>query len=219
MGKYATDSYKDALSTPNNNKELPLHLACSLNVDINVIRFLHKSYDKAIKLVTSDGYLPFHLAITDLSITEYLFDSYSKAIKVSDSNGYYPLHLAIRKGAPLDVITFLIEKYPRSVQKQDKQKMLSLHHAFINKISLSSIKHILTSFPEAIYHADSNDRLPFHLAFMYCDDVELIRFLQNDYSKDLKEIMKISYKRKRTEDEDCIVKEEDSCTIQCIKGI
>ena len=59
--KFVAEANPAAISTANNSLELPLHRACSLNVDINVISFLHESHEGGALSKTAEGHLPFHL--------------------------------------------------------------------------------------------------------------------------------------------------------------
>ena len=97
--QFVIEANKLALQTPNNYGYLPIHKACSLSVEVNIIKVLHESYPKGIKAETFKGLLPFHLAITDLPILIYLHGFFGEAVKTPDKSGRYPIHIACEKGS------------------------------------------------------------------------------------------------------------------------
>ena len=96
--QFIVETNKLALQTPNDAGYLPIHEACSLSVDLRVVNILLKNYPEGVKAKTSDGHLPFHLAIPNLSMLTYLYELFNESVKTTDRKGRYPLHIACAKG-------------------------------------------------------------------------------------------------------------------------
>ena len=137
--QFIIEANKLALQKPNNSGYLPIHIACRLSAKTNVIKTLHENYPEGIKVKTSKGFSPFHLAMTSLPTLTYLHKLFDEAIEIPDKRGRYPIHIACEKGSlnpraflqiKLTLLIYFIERCPirchclpcrKNVQQQHKK--------------------------------------------------------------------------------------------------
>ena len=96
--QFVIEANKLALQKPNSSGYLPIHKACSLAVEVNIIKILNDHYPEGIKVKTPKGHLPFHLATTSLHILTFLHGLFGDAVKTPDKIGRYPIHIACEQG-------------------------------------------------------------------------------------------------------------------------
>lgn len=119
------------------SKMYPLHLACRVGADVDVLERLVEIYPVAIEAVDARGNSIFHLACTYRQLTvdfaELLLDkcSFDTIRKVNEEQSL-PLHLAVQYKAAMPVLQLLIDHYPEALLCKDTKGNVPLHKAFQN---------------------------------------------------------------------------------------
>jgi len=162
-----------------------LHFACEHAwLYESVIPVLIEHWPMALRIKTSDGILPIHLALKagkelSLKTIKDLVDGWPHAVHAQDNSGRLPLHYACEYGCSDDVIQFLVECWPMALRIKKAGGSLLLHLA-VSKYqvrSLKAIQMLVEAWPDAVREHDNYGRLPLHRACEHgCKD-EVIQFL------------------------------------------
>ena len=178
VSQYSQEDFETAvLSTYDDSKRLPLHLACDKNAPVSILKaLLDADVDKvAIREADRWGDLPLHTACSrkQTAVVKLLVDSDStkKTLYTKADNGSLPLHTAARYGAPASVITLLLESAEsrKTLLETDVFGQLPLHAACRNGASPDVIG-LLLNFDvdnETVMIEDNVGRLPIHLALLH----------------------------------------------------
>eukprot|EP00956_Cyclotella_meneghiniana_P010017 scaffold13816_cov23-Cyclotella_meneghiniana.AAC.3 len=154
--QFITHCYPGCGSKPNDDRSLPLHLACD-NPSFVVIKYLYDLYPEAILERDGRGRLP---------------------IVVMREYPYY-------QSSTEDIIAFLgtqqnyarIARNPELVTTPDNGR-LTLHHALHNNSPVGSVHLLVEGSPDTIYVADDNGLLPLQIACESCA-VSVVKYLTN----------------------------------------
>eukprot|EP00985_Skeletonema_marinoi_P018098 scaffold10048_cov66-Skeletonema_marinoi.AAC.6 len=153
------------MTTPDHNRQLPLHTALQNNVRLGSIKLLVKGNPSAIRTFDRSGVIPLHVACQhhdSASVVQYLVGL--DTIILDAVNGE-ALPLACH-GAKYDTIAMLLEKYGAvSVSKWNAQKKLPIDllwdsNAVEDRESIEyteSVFRLLKAYPETVnYFVDMN---------------------------------------------------------------
>ena len=159
-------------------------LACSFNVDLEVIKWLYNKAPEAVKWKGPENNLPLHVVIieeTCLRTVEFIYQAYPAASMCKDENGCTPLHYAFVYSS-LAIVKFLVGKSKAdAVQMENNCKMTPLHIAFLND------KHqvpdfLATKYPDFLKKPrSSDDRLPLHCACANATSIVGVKVLLEHY--------------------------------------
>ncbi len=144
----------------------PLHFACNLPNDIQIIQYLVEKYPEALKLKDAYGNLPFHSACCDdapLEVVRYLHEKYPEAIKIVGLDDDLPVHMACHKNASLEVVAFLLSLFPESIEATNNKGCQPLHCACSAGAELQLVKYLVKQSPISI-KVEADQGLPLHLA-------------------------------------------------------
>lgn len=186
------DGYPEALSTPNEGGELPLHLSAHFaamewdgaDEEMRVLRLFSERYPEAHTAVTGDGKTPLHIACRKippkLDAVSFLVEQNENALSTADNEGCLPLHLVVQQvsyriGGSNPVVKFLVEAFPESLKMGNNQGDLPIHLALSAATLYSNnrdfsfhptdfIQYLLDKCPETAHHANNFGKLPLHVA-------------------------------------------------------
>jgi ankyrin repeat protein len=149
------------MTTPNEQGQLPLHIALQNNVRLGSIKLLVKGNPSAIRSFNRSGVIPLHLACQhhdSASVVQYLLSLSEITLDTVDREGNTALHHACL-GAKHDTIALLLEKYDAvSVSKRNAHKKLPIDLLFetnevLDRESVQyteSIFRLLRAYPETV---------------------------------------------------------------------
>jgi ankyrin repeat protein len=149
------------MTTPEDNGQLPLHMALQNNVRLGSIKLLVQGNPHAVQSPDNSGALPLHIACQhhdSTDIIDYLVELDKATLDAVDRDGNTALHYACR-AAKYETITLLLEKYDAvSVSKRNAQKKLPIEllwesNAVEDKESveyIQSIFQLLKTYPETV---------------------------------------------------------------------
>ena len=117
------------LTTPDENEQLPLHVALRDNVTFGSIKLLVKGNPSAVSVPDNRGMMPLHIACKhheSASVVQYLLDLDPTSLQSRDVDDNTALHHACC-GAKYDTIALLLEKYSVvSVSNPNSSKLLPI---------------------------------------------------------------------------------------------
>ena len=157
------------MTTPDHNRQLPLHTALQNNVRLGSIKLLVKGNPSAIRNFDQSGVIPLHLASRhhdSTNVIQYLLSLDTTTLDAVDREGNTALHYACR-GAKYETITMLLDTYDAvSVSKWNAQKKLPIDllwesNAVEDRESIEyteSVFRLLKAYPETVmdYFVDMN---------------------------------------------------------------
>ena len=116
------------LTTPDENGQLPLHVALRDNVTLGSIKLLVKGNPSAVSVQDNRGMMPLHIACKyheSASVVQYLLDLDPTGLQSRDLDGNSVLHHACC-GGKHETITLLLEKYNFTVSTPNSNKQLPI---------------------------------------------------------------------------------------------
>ena len=156
------------MTTPDDNRQLPLHTALQNDVRLGSIKLLVKGNPHAVQSPDNSGALPLHVACRlrdSVDIAKYLIELDTSTLCVADRDGNTALHFACR-GAKYDTMALLLEKYDAvSVTKRNAQGKLPIDllwesNAMEDRESVEyteSIFRLLKAHPETLMNNIGKD--------------------------------------------------------------
>uniref|UniRef100_A0A6U2IU20 Uncharacterized protein n=1 Tax=Pseudictyota dubia TaxID=2749911 RepID=A0A6U2IU20_9STRA len=134
---------------------LPLHQACALRPNTEIIEVLIYAYPEGVKSTESTFHrLPIHVACqtgASVDVMKVLLDKYGDGSRAKDSLGRLPIHYACSHGAPLEIIETLLESFPAAAACPDKNGWLPLHVACRTGASSPDvIRALIDAFPSSV---------------------------------------------------------------------
>ena len=115
---------------------LPLHEACSSNLNIGVIKAIFEAYPKAIHAEDMFGRLPIHFVMGCHEYRKHRFEGRSP-----------PVHSSKRQTAL--VIEYLVKQLPYSLKAKDPEGRVCAHFACGSSLALRKTKAIEDKCPES----------------------------------------------------------------------
>jgi ankyrin repeat protein len=155
------------MTTPDENGQLPLHIALPSNVRLGSITLLVTGSPPAVQIPDNSGALPLHLACQhheSASVVQYLLGLDTTTLGNVDREGNTALHYACC-GAKYDTIALLLENYDAvSVSTRNSQKKLPIDllwesNEVLDRESVEyteSIFRLLRAYPETIMNCNAN---------------------------------------------------------------
>jgi ankyrin repeat protein len=149
------------MTTPDENGQLPLHVALRDNVTFGSIKLLVEGNSSALRHADNRGMIPLHVACQhhrSPSVVEYLIDQNSSSFQVTDRYQNTLLHFACR-GANHVMIAFLLEKYDAAfVSRRNSHKQLPIDLLFDSEAVsdregieyMESIYRLIRTNPETV---------------------------------------------------------------------
>jgi ankyrin repeat protein len=119
-----------AAMVPNNDGELPMHLASSFQ-PTEVVQFLIQESPTSVIVHDRGGNLPLHAACSGRNTIDnikLLIDSCPTALTCKNEKKETPLHIACQTNASVRVIEYLIQRNREIVGWQDEDGCLPLHY-------------------------------------------------------------------------------------------
>ncbi|KAL3923598.1 MAG: hypothetical protein SGILL_001568 [Bacillariaceae sp.] len=121
----------DAHAIPNNQGELPLHLACERSVPIHIIQGMVQAFPEAIKAQTTTyRQTPLHYLIRSknatLSLTQLLLQVCPQAAKIRDRYGRTPFMIGVHCNVSGEVLEALYEAFPPAAGMKSTEELSSL---------------------------------------------------------------------------------------------
>jgi Ankyrin repeats (3 copies)/Ankyrin repeats (many copies) len=130
--EFLADRWDGALLAPDDNGWLPLHFAVrhawvrsdaeALSTQLRAVRRLLERCPAAVRVQTTAGQHPLHLAVTSggpLELIELLVGTWGHALYERDWKGCLPLHSAAKCSATPEVVQYLVDQCPRALQERD----------------------------------------------------------------------------------------------------
>ena len=156
------------LETPNDNGQLPLHVALRNNARLGAIKLLVKGNPAAVQSADNSGALPLHSAYQhhdSASVVRYLVEHDPSTLDSVDKDGNTAFHLACRY-AKYETIMLLLEKYDGvSVSKRNAHGELPINllwksNAVEDRESVEyteSVFRLLKAYPETVTNNNVDD--------------------------------------------------------------
>jgi len=130
---YSQDT--ESIRSQDSNRAIPLHIACSTNIPMKVLRFLIEKDSAALYMSDSVGSLPINnachggvslekikflvekggsgtLTARDSQCAKYMLNLYPKSVSEKTSAGLLPVMLASMSAASESVLQVLLTEYP-----------------------------------------------------------------------------------------------------------
>ena len=157
------------MTTPDDNGQLPLHMALQNNVRLGPIKLLVKGNPDALQSPDNNGALPLHTACQrhhSTNVIQYLVELDTTTLDAFDRDGNTALHYACR-AAKYDTMALLLEKFDAvSVSKRNADKKLPIDllwesNSVEDRGSLEyteSVFRLLKAYPEMIMNCNAQDQ-------------------------------------------------------------
>lgn len=133
---------------------LPIHIACSLNAPLEVVRAIVEAYPACLRAKeTSFKRLPIHVACmfsAPVNVIEYLAQEYVAGTLEPDTLGRLSIHYACNNGALMDVVQTLLRVNSASTLYGDCNGWLPLHVAIRCGASTEVVREIVRVCPAAV---------------------------------------------------------------------
>jgi len=116
----------DAICSQDQDRALPVHLACRTRAHVEVVKFLVAQDAVTLHLSDNTGALPIHAACAGgapLEAIQHLVEVGGGAVTLCarDRDAALPLHLLCKSKPAVDAIKFLVSSYPRSVSSRNTE--------------------------------------------------------------------------------------------------
>jgi len=145
---------RDWIRIQDNNRNLPLHIACRTNAPLKVIRFLVDQDPSTLHMMNSAGCLPIHEACSGcmpLETIKYLVEKGGVGtLCARDIRCALPLHVSCESKPPVDVVKFLLKMYSVSASEKTSAGALPAMLATECKAPAAVLYVLLTAYPEAV---------------------------------------------------------------------
>ena len=174
--KFLLQHDQGAVTTPDDEGRLPLHLACDQLDDLEVIKLVYNAYPEGINTEDVNGQVP--LEEISSGETEDFFRNQldyireAQEVRIPDINGQLPLHRAVQNAdVPEGTIKLMIAKNPVSALQADHQGLMPLHLA-CQAGNLGAIKYLANEHHAGSFQVrDGRGELPLHHACRHgkCD--------------------------------------------------
>ena len=117
-----------AMTTPDQNGQLPLHRALHDKATFGAIKLLVNGNPAALQVADNLGRFPLHIACESsaVEVVKYLVELDSTRLNDCDVNGNSPLHCACLVGN-CGVIKYLLERHVRSISEGNAANKLPIH--------------------------------------------------------------------------------------------
>lgn len=120
--KLLIDQNSELVKTPGNNGDLPIHLACEIGNNIELIKYLIHQYPESINISDSERFCPIHIYLLEnekpeLDVLQFLLKHDRGAVSKPDRDGNLPLHLALIRGefGTEENVFELFNAYPEAI--------------------------------------------------------------------------------------------------------
>lgn len=143
----------DWIRSQDNNRSLPLHIACHTNAPLKVLTFLIDQDPSTLHMINRAGCLAIHEGCRGrmpLEKIKYLVEKGGVGtLGGRDTRCFLPLHVACESKPPVDVIKYLQKMYPVSVLEKTSAGVLPVMLATEGDASADVLHVLLTAYPEA----------------------------------------------------------------------
>lgn len=181
------ESYPEALRTPDEHGNLPVHIAPLHMVSddddatedyVASMKVLIDGYPEGLLIPNSKDQLPLHACISiattmnetedidkEIEVMRMLSERCPEAHVKLDKDGNLPLHFACAQvhTPKLAVVTFLAEQNEQALRTANPQGCLPLHLAVQEKHCVESVVRFLAgAFPEGVRTKNNEGNLPLH---------------------------------------------------------
>ena len=144
----------DAIRCQDDNRALPLHIACHGNAPIQVFHFLVGQDETMLYMMDSAGSLPIHAACRGGALLDKIKFLIEKGgigtLCARDNQCALPLHILCQSQPTVDVVKYMLKTYPISVSEQTSAGALPLMLACESSASESVLQELLTAHPKAL---------------------------------------------------------------------
>ena len=162
---------------------LPLHIACSGNVGINIIKHIYDAYPEAIhvqnnRVQTALDYARSHAKpeVVEFLETQFRYEQQAKEQLVSDRNRQLPVHRAVLdRNVSIGTIKLMLAANPNSITAGDNQGSTPLHLA-CQVGDIDKAKYLVDVYESALQMYNSHGECPLQIACHHgrCDIINYI---------------------------------------------
>ncbi|KAL3801433.1 hypothetical protein ACHAWO_003132 [Cyclotella atomus] len=165
---------QDAISAPNRDGDLPLHLACMYK-RLSIAKLVYNSCPEALRRQNNDGKTPLDVARASVNNDEFPevaqfvedqleLERQARENVEPDGNGQLPVHRVLQTSeASLGSIKLMAAANPASLTTTDNQGFIPLHFACkVGRVNI--VKNIVEADEEFLKVKTSRGELPLHLA-------------------------------------------------------
>uniref|UniRef100_A0A7S3L2C1 Uncharacterized protein n=1 Tax=Amphora coffeiformis TaxID=265554 RepID=A0A7S3L2C1_9STRA len=179
----------DEVCVPDEERNLPIHVACRTGASLEVIRYLAEDWPESLRWTNKGGSIPLHTACSNqpsAAVIHYLITSWPKATSVANNYGWLSLHCACAYGASPEVISLLVRSNDKSSRMATYgQGDYPLHLACCGSPSLEVIYWLIEAREEGVRLANTAGELALHKACFNNAPLEVIQFLVEQYPDSL----------------------------------
>eukprot|EP00956_Cyclotella_meneghiniana_P009584 scaffold13228_cov45-Cyclotella_meneghiniana.AAC.4 len=176
---------KDAVSTPDHNGALPLHIACGIQ-ELAFVKLLFDAHPDGIFVQSEGGDTPVDIAIVYESDTVHFletqiaFHRQAQEDQERDNNGQLLIHRVLQmqnENISLGTIKLMVGAHHASVTVADIHGCIPLHYA-CRLGDLNIVKYLVDNNKNSLATLDSGGNLPLHLACL-AGKPDIINFILN----------------------------------------
>jgi len=173
------EHYPEAVKTPNNFGQLPIHKAASCrHADGEAFKALIQAHPKGLSAKNKDGCTPLHVSVTgvrpNLTVVGTLLREGPKAAKRRCKRGQTPMHKLAASFIPVEdtkdtmrILELLNEAYPDAIRCQDLKGNLPLHlQVQKEEANLEFINALLFLLPDAAICPNASGQTPQDIALL-----------------------------------------------------
>ena len=149
-----------AMTTVDENGQLPLHCALKNNAPLGSIKLLTEASPAAVQVSDQNGAYPLHIAceFSSATVVKFLVECDKDIVERFDANKDSPLHYACR-GGNCGAVKYLVESHVPSVSERNSDNKLPIHlllecrESVVDKESTEFIEvvwRLLLAYPEVV---------------------------------------------------------------------
>lgn len=175
----------DEVCVPDEERNLPIHVACRSGVNVEVIQYLAEDWPESLRWTNRGGSVPLHTACSNQpssAVIHYLITSWPTATNVANNYGWLPLHCACAYGASSEIISLLVRSNDKSSGMSTYgQGDYPLHLACCGSPSFEVIYWLIEAREEGVRLTNIAGELALHKACFNNAPMEVIQFLVEQY--------------------------------------
>ena len=150
------DPDPDPVRNQDENRALPLHIACRSGAHVEVVQFLTSQDAVTLHISDNSGSLPIHAVCATsgvpLEVIKHLHEVGGGAVTLCarDHDGAMPIHLLCKSKPSVNAVQFLVQSYSKSLSVRTDDGDLPAILAITHNASQDVIFELLKAYPGAL---------------------------------------------------------------------